>query len=201
MGVKCGKCGEEVPGVVSQDTLTERLRAKDVVNAELKAQLAEVPKLREKATAYDTLQAQVEGERVERERAAAFDAAGVKDAAVQARLARYYAAEVDGVEDPPSLADWLAAPETVAIFGAHLGGAAAAAAPKGAPAPKPPAAKGVPVEAPAARSVGAAPPGPPSTPSISDLLASAKYRAAKPKERLALLAEFREHLTSAADAG
>jgi len=49
--------------------------------------------------------------------------------------------------------------------------------------------------------VGAAPPGPPSTPSISDLLASAKYRAAKPKERLALLAEFREHLTSAADAG
>lgn len=206
MGVKCGKCGEELPNVVSQETLTERLRAKDEANAALKAELKELPKLREAAAERDRLVSERAAEAVANERTAAFTAAGVTDAAVQARMARLYAAEVDGVEDAPTLADWLASDDTRALFSAHLAPpkAAPAAPPAGAPKAAPQAAppKGVPVAGAAPKATGAAPLAPHTGAapkgSISDLLESQEYRRAKPKERQELLTDYRrKNLTTA----
>lgn len=144
MAFSCPHCKAEVANVVTQETLTERLKAKDAVIAEQKSAIRELEPLRAAATERDSALAELAKIRTEGERAAAYAGAGVvDDPKVRERLARYHAAEQDGAEAPVPFADWLAADDTRVMFASAFAKAPAAGAAPKTPAPPVTAAKTV----------------------------------------------------------
>ena len=204
MGVKCAKCGESMDGVVTQDTLRERLAAKDEQITALREEAKEVAPLRAKLAEGEAARKELAELRAERVRGDAFKKHAISDdPKVRDRLWRYYTAETAGQEDAPEFDAWLDSPDTRALFAAHYRppkGTAAGATGGAADAPGRPGAgtfatKVAPKNN-AASSAGELPEGAvakgtgfPTSSELAKEFASPEFQRLPPKERLAKIAE------------
>lgn len=184
--MKCPHCSVAIEGVVTQDTLRERLAAKDQQISTLREEAAEVASLRTAAEEGRKASAELGALRAERVRAEAFAKYRVKnDPKVRERLGKYYDAETTGTEAPPDFDTWLGSDDTRAVFGAHYESAAPPAKP-GTPAAPPPAATRT-----TATTTGEAPPAhgsgvrAPTAQELAQELAGPAYQGLPPKERMA----------------
>lgn len=168
---KCPACQADVPGVVEQSVLEERLNAQklthkaamDAAAESLKAAQNEAKAHKDKAALAEAAQSEATTWRGKYEQRVEADAriealkAAKADPAKLSGFEVFYNAEMAGKPeaDRPKFADWLALPETVAnpFLAAHFQPVA-----PGAPPPPPP---GTP---PAPPKPGAPPPPPPGAP-------------------------------------
>src|SRR5574343_1281940 len=120
MPLNCPHFTKEITGAVSQDTMTERINAKEAVIKELRGEVAALAPLREVVKDRDAARKELAALRAAGERDAAFAGVGVTDPKVRERLGRLYDAETQGAEAPPAFGDWLASEDTRAVFGHHF---------------------------------------------------------------------------------
>ena len=109
------------------DTQITAKREAEAALTEAQGKLADLPKITKRL-------AELEGEVVTHRTAAELSALGVTDSRAQRSLRAIYSAEIDGVEKPPTLADWIkgdgaANPLVKAALGATPGNGAGKADP------------------------------------------------------------------------
>ena len=123
--------------------------------------ISEIATLKPAAVERDTLRTELSDLRTTAERDSAFASAGITDPAARKRFEIIYKADVDGLDEPPAISDWLAGDAREDPFlAAHF----PAAPGDGAPAPAPPAAVPAPRAAMPPASRGAEPPNPSTAP-------------------------------------
>jgi len=105
MALSCPHCNEAIPGLVKQETMTERINAKAEENRLLAAKVAELTETAASASAASTELATVRAELTGLQRRLKLSERGISDPQVIAAMEAIYASQHVGTEDAPAFED------------------------------------------------------------------------------------------------